>query len=60
MPSPQHRKISTERGEQTLASFPTITGVTGMVREEFIAEANGLLGRQPCVAFGGRQPATAA
>jgi hypothetical protein len=26
------------------AQFPTIPGITGMVREEFIAEATGLLG----------------
>jgi hypothetical protein len=31
-------------GDRLTARFPTITGVTGMVREEFIAEATGLLG----------------
>src|SRR5215472_5944903 len=30
--------------DRLTASFPTITGMTGMVREEFIAEATGLLG----------------
>jgi hypothetical protein len=30
--------------DRLTASFPTIAGVTGMVREEFIAEATGLLG----------------
>src|SRR3984893_4722655 len=30
--------------DRLTAHFPTVTGVTGMVREEFIAEATGLLG----------------
>jgi len=30
--------------DRLVARFPTIAGVTGMVREEFIAEASGLLG----------------
>ena len=43
--------------DRLTASFPTIAGVTGVVREEFIAESTGLLGdttkwRSPRSAFG--------